>query len=85
MAQIPSPFEDAWRNSPQESIDVVRLQGETNTQFAELRGDVKAGFAQTDAAIRGIRWVWALAIPVTIALTILIIGVIALVFQVVFP
>ena len=80
---VPPPFEDAWNRTPQESIDVVRLRGDTNTQFAELRGDMRAGFADMNSKLGSIRWGFALAIPVTIALTILIVGVSALVFQIV--
>ena len=34
---VPPSFEEAWNRTSQESIDVVRLRGDTNTQFAELR------------------------------------------------
>ena len=60
-------------------MDVVRLRGEMNTGFAELRGEVKA----IDEKMNRFYWVFALAIPVTVALTILVVGVAALVFEVI--
>ena len=44
---------------------------------------MRAGFADMNSKLGSIRWGFALAIPVTIAMTILIVGVIALVFQIV--
>ena len=87
MVGVPPPFEDAW-STPLESIDVVRLRGEVNTQYAELRGDLKTNSAETNAKIDriderlgSIRWIFALAIPVAIALTILVFAVVSMVLE----
>ena len=87
MAGVPPSFENAW-SIPSESIDVVRLRGEVNTQYAELRGDLKTNSAETNAKIDriderlgSIRWIFALAIPVAIALTILVFAVVSMVLE----
>ena len=87
MAGVPPSLEDAW-STPSESIDVVRLRGEVNTQYAELRGDLKTNSAETNAKIDriderlgSIRWIFALAIPVAIALTILVFAVVSMVLE----
>ena len=96
MAEVPRAFAEAEWDRPQESLDVVRLRGEVNTQFAELRGDLKANLAETNAKIDqvsseigrvddrlgSLRWGFAVAIPVAVALTVLIFAVVQLVWDI---
>ena len=85
--KVPSAFQEAFPD-PSESIGLVRLRGEVNTHYAELRGELRTSLAETngkidriDERLGSIRWGLALAVPVVIALTIVILSVVRIVFD----
>jgi len=69
-------------------MDVVRLRGEVNAQYAELRGELRTSLAETNSKIDlvaerlgSMRWMFALAIPLAVAVTAVIVTVVQLVLE----
>ena len=87
MAGVPPIWEEGW-SSPEESIDVVRLRGEVNAQYAELRGELRTSLSETNSKIDlvaerlgSMRWMFALAIPLAVAVTAVIVTVVQLLLE----
>ena len=54
MAEFPDNILEELRRAaqpPQEQLDVVRLRGDVNTEFAELRGDLNTRLVKLDSEV----------------------------------
>ena len=79
MAKVPDTFEKAWGSpEPSPMVEIERLRGETNTQYAELRGEMNMGFERTEKSIAvlsthvvNLRWIIGMIVTVILALGLL--------------